>query len=66
MFLYYMLDLEIWISHLDAQCLGFIATCNSAAIIVGQYNDRLTLKVRSEDPFAGCKEVVTVGKGKHG
>ena len=60
-----MPDLEERIAHLYAERLGFIASRNSAAVIVGKHNDGLALQIRAEHPLAGSKEVIAVGQREH-
>ena len=52
-------------SHLYAEGFGLIAARDGTAVIARKHDDGLALEVRSEDPLAGSKEVVAVGKGVH-
>ena len=50
------------IAHLDAERLGLVGSRHRAAIVVAQYDDRLPVQLRTENPFAGGEEIVAVGK----
>ena len=47
-----MLYLIEWDAHRNAHCLGLIAPGYDAAIVVGEYDDSLSIQIRTEDPFA--------------
>jgi hypothetical protein len=61
----YMPDLEKRIAHLYAESLGFVASRNSAAVIVGEHNDGFPLQIRAEHPLTGSKEIIAVSQSEH-
>ena len=60
-----MLHLEIRRSHRDAHGLALIASGHDATVIVGQHDNRLSIQVRTEDPFARDEKIVAVHQCNH-
>ena len=60
-----MLYLEEWSAHGDAQGLALVAARHHAAVIIRQHHDSLPLQIRTEDPFAGHKEIIAIDQSYH-
>lgn len=60
MLLHQILQFEPGCAHRNTECLGFIGSGDSAAIIIAQHDDRLAVELGIEDAFAGDVEVVDV------
>ena len=60
------LQLEVGVTHLDAERLRLVGAGHRAAVVIRQYDDRPSVELRTEDPLAGSEEVITIGKGVHG
>ena len=52
-------------SHLDAQCLGFITTGNSATIVVAEHHHRTPIQGWSENPLTAHIKIVAVYQREH-
>ena len=63
--LYKGLQLEVGVTHLDAEGLRLVRSGHSASVVVGEHDDRPSVEFWTEDPFAGGEKVVAVGKGVH-
>ena len=57
--------LEEGVSHLDSESFCLIASGHGATVIIRQNNDRLSIKIRSEDSLARDEKVIAVSQGKH-
>jgi len=56
-------ELVVGRSGLDSQPLGLVAAGHDASVVVGKYNDGLSLEVGAEDALAGDVAVVAVDDG---
>ena len=57
-----LLHLEPRLAHLDTQCLHFIGTRHSTAVIVGEHDDGHTFQAGVEHTLAGDVEVIAINK----
>ena len=58
-------DLEIGVSHADAERLGLVRARDHAAVVVRQHDDGPPLQFGAEDPLARGEEIIAVAKSVH-
>lgn len=58
-------DLEIGVSHADAERLGLVRARDHTAVVVRQHDDGPPLQFGAEDPLARGEEIIAVAKSVH-
>ena len=59
------LQLEVGVSHLDAESFRLIRTRNHASVVVRQNDDWLPVELRPEHPLTGDEKVVAISETVH-